>query len=498
MSLTRRSLLLSAAPALLRPQSARRPNILFVISDDHSWLHTSAMGDAVVKTPNFDRVGQHGVLFRNAFCPAPQCAPSRAATLTGRHIWQLEEAGTHGSLFPKKHKVYPSLLAEAGYHVGLTGKGAGPCDWRGSGWAHNPAGRAYDIHNVGNRPEGVSPVDYAANFGEFLKSKPKDRPFCFWLGSHEPHRVYKKGGGVASGKKLEAVRVPSFLPDVPEVRSDILDYMTEIEYFDRQLGAAIDHVRKLGELQNTLIVVTADNGMSFPHSKANLYDHGWHLPLAISWPDRVPGGRTVDDLVSFVDYAPTYLEAAGLKPSPEMVGRSLMLLLTSKQSGIVDAMRSRVFAGRERHSHARFDNLGYPARAIRTPAHLYIHNYKPDRWPAGDPEGYHDIDDGPSKSYMMEHRNDPKVKPLFDLAYGKRPEEELFDIAKDPGCLRNLAASQPELRRKLRAELDALLTKTGDPRMRGSEIFDSYPRTSQIRKELGGFAKRSEYNTKYK
>jgi len=499
-SLTRRAFAAAAAPAFLRPQSARRPNILFAISDDQSWLHTSAMGDPAVRTPNFDRVAKSGVLFRNAFCPAPQCAPTRAAVLAGRNIWQLEEAGTHGSLFPKKITVYPDVLARAGYHVGLTGKGAGPVDWKASGWPHNPAGPSYDKRKQDRSKLAVSANDYPANFADFLQEKPKDKPFCFWLGSQEPHRPYAKGSGVASGKQPSQVKVPPFLPDNDEIRSDLCDYLLEIEYFDRQLGRALDMIEKAGELKNTLVVVTSDNGMAFPHSKASLYDYGWHLPLAISWPDRVPGGRTVEDLVGFVDFAPTYLEAAGLPAQPQMVGRSLMSILDSRKTGVVDPTRVKVFAGRERHSHARHDNLGYPARAIRTQSHLYIRNFKPDRWPAGDPEFFADTDPGPSKDYLMAHRKDPGIDRFFEAAFGKRPEEELFDIASDPGCMKNLAASAAHagVKRKLRANLDQVLTAQGDPRMRGSEIFDSYPRTSPMRPGLGGFSTRSAYNPKYK
>ncbi|MCC6589421.1 MAG: sulfatase [Bryobacterales bacterium] len=493
--MTRRQLL-AAAPAILTAQTRRRqPNILFAIADDQSWLHTSATGDPVVRTPAFDRVANNGVLFTNTFCPAPQCAPTRASILTGRPIWSNEEAGTHASLFPRKLTVYPQLLEQSGYFVGLTGKGAGPVDWKTSGWPHNPAGRAWDTHKT-NAPEGVSKNDYAANFAQFLTDRPKDKPFCFWLGSQEPHRPYRKGWGLETGKKLDAVRVPPFLPDTREVRSDLLDYFTEIEYFDDQVARALQHIEKAGELDNTLVIVTADNGMSFPGAKATMYEYGWHLPMAVQWPARIKPGRRVDDLVSFIDLAPTYLEAAGLPIAPAMMGRSLVPLFNSARSGAVDPKRDRIYGGRERHSHARFDNLGYPARAIRTREHLYIWNLKPDRWPAGDPDFFADIDDGPSKSYMLAHRE----HPLFAHSFGKRPEEELFDIRTDPGCLKNLAADprMAAARRQLRADLEATLKKQGDPRMSGSEIFDSYPRTSPMRPQLGGFAEQNKYNPKYK
>jgi uncharacterized sulfatase len=183
-----------------------------------------------------------------------------------------------------------------------------------------------------------------------------------------------------------------------------------------------------------------------------------------------------------------------------MTGRSLMKTLAAGGSGLVDSDRDKVFGGRERHSHARYDNLGYPARAIRTREYLYIRNFKPDRWPAGDPPGYHDIDDGPSKAWMLEHRDEPAVKPLFEHCFGKQPVEELFDIRKDPGCLSNLASasSHADTRRRLRADLDRTLSAQGDPRMRDSEVFDSYPRISPMRPQLGGFATQNAYNPRYR
>ncbi|MEZ5354390.1 MAG: sulfatase [Bryobacteraceae bacterium] len=488
-----------AAPALLRGAAARRPNILFAISDDQSYPHTGATGDKVVKTPSFDRVAAEGVLFRQAYGLSPGCAPSRAGILTGRFPWQIEEAGTHASAFPRSLTVYPNLLAAAGYHVGLTGKGAGPANFQGSGWPHNPAGPPYDKRRAPTRGLQINANDYAANFEDFLGARPKDSPFCFWFGCHEPHRGYTKGSGLKSGKRLEDVTVPPFLPDNAEVRGDLLDYYLEIEHFDSHLGRMLAMLEKAGELDNTLVVATADNGMSFPGSKASMYDYGIHLPLTMMWKDRAKGGRVSDDLVSFADFAPTFLEAAGVRPAPAMVGRSLVSLLGSGRSGRIEPSRERVFSGRERHSHARRDNLGYPARAMREGKYLYIWNMKPDRWPAGDPKEYYDIDNGPTKTWMMANQAESRV--LFEHGFGKRPEEELFDVAADPGCLRNLAgeAAHARTRASMRRTLERALEQQRDPRVTGNgDIWESYPRYSGMRPELGGFAEQGKYNPNYR
>jgi len=492
---------LSGAPAfLLQKSGPRRPNILFCIADDQSWLHTSIAGDKGVKTPAFDRVARTGVLFSNAICASPGCAPSRAAILTGRVPWQLEEAGTHASLFPKKFEVYPDMLEAAGYYVGLTGKGAGPCNWKDAGWKRNPAGPAFDTRTAAQKLKGISNNDYAGNFEDFLASKPKDKPFSFWCGFHEPHRAYDAGSGLQAGKKLSDAAVPPFLPDVPEVRSDILDYYVEIEHADRHLNRMLDLLEMRGELENTLVVITADNGMPFPRAKATMYEYGIHMPLAVCWPAVCKGGRKIDDLISFTDFAPTFLEAAGIPVPKVMTGKSFLDVLKSGKSGQVDPSRTWALSGRERHSHARFDNLGYPARALRTSQYLYVRNFKPDRWPAGDPEQFADVDNGPTKRYILEHRNDPKIKPYFEAGFGKHPAEELFDVRTDPGCMKNLAASPSHaaVLKQLREQLDKTLLAQRDPRLLGKgDIWETYPRFSPMRPELGGFAEQGKYNPKY-
>lgn len=484
-----------AAPAMAAaaPGAGARPNILFAIADDWSWPHAGAYGLSSIRTPSFDRVAREGCLFTNAFAAAPQCSPNRAACLTGRNIWQIEEAGTHASHFPTRYEVFTDQLEGAGYHVGFTGKGWGPGEWKTAGWKRNPAGPAYSDRKLDEVPaNGINKLDYAGDFDAFLEARADGQPFFFWYGGSEPHRGYEEGSGLRLGKRLADAPVPPFLPDNELVRGDILDYMVEIEWFDAQLGRMLARLEDLGELDNTLVVVTSDNGMPFPRAKANLYEYGTHEPLAVRWPERLPGGRTVDALVTFIDFAPTFFEAAGL-PTPEaMTGRSFLGAAAGN-----DTFRDYALTGRERHTHARYDNLGYPARAIRTHEHLYIRNLKPDRWPAGDPGEFHDVDGGPTKAFMLEHREE--FPELFDLAFSKRPEDELYDIRQDPACMRNLAGApeHADTVSRLRARLMDLLMAQGDPRAAGSDVFDSYPRMSPMRPELGGFAERGQYNPKY-
>jgi uncharacterized sulfatase len=470
-----------AAPAVLKAAKAEdRPNILFCIGDDWGWPHTGALGDKVVRSPVFDRVAREGVLLPYACCASPSCTPSRGSVLTGQMFYRLEEGGNLWSTLLNRFKVYPDLLEAAGYCVGLMRKGWGPGDEKAGGWQRNPAGPNFK------------------GFEEFFKSVPGGKPFCFWFGSNDPHRGYELGSGAKSGLDPAAVHVPPMLPDAPEVRGDILDYYFECERCDREFGEMLKIVEAAGKLDNTLVVMTGDNGWPFPRGKTNLYDYGTRQPLAVRWPARVKGGRVVDDFISFCDFAPTFLEAAGLDPLPEMTGRSFLDVLVSGKSGRVDPKRDRVIVGRERHvggvgrpdGGARPGGVGYPMRSVRTYEFRYIRNFAPDRWPVGDPPAYADCDGGPTKSYMVEHKDDPKIAPLFELCFGKRPAEELYDIAKDPDETKNVAAdpAYAETRKRLAADLEKYLTETKDPRVLGGAKFDEYP----YRSGGGGAAKKKK------
>ncbi len=460
-------------------ESKSRPNILLALADDLSWLHTEAMGDRVVRTPNFDRLAREGVLFTQAFTACPSCTPSRSAILTGREIWQLEEGGLLHSTFNPRYVPYTHQLEAAGYHTGYTGKGWAPGTWDAGGLKRNPTGQEFNKRTLAAAPhDGLSKNDYAANFEDFLAARPPGAPFCFWFGSFEPHRDYQDGSGVRSGKTLAQAPVPPFLPASDVVRGDILDYCAEVDYFDQQLGRLIAVLEKSGELDDTLIVATSDNGMPFPRAKANLYDWGVRMPLAIRWPGRVRGLRVVDDLVGHIDLAPTFLEAAGLPISPQITGRSLMPILT----GTAHAAREAIYTGMERHTWCRPEGATYPMRAIRTHDFLYIRNFAPDRWPGGNPDFvssnrtfFGDVDAGPTKKFMEQHATG-EFADLFQMAFGKRPEEELYDLATDPAQMRNVAAdpAYSASRDKLRSSLEAYLKQTGDPRIAKRDPWQAY------------------------
>lgn len=499
------------------------PNILIAISDDQSFPHTSFAGCKFISTPGFDRIAGNGIYFKNCWAGSPGSAPSRSSLVTGRYHWQNESSGQHASAWLKKYVPFADELKLNGYHTGFTGKGVGPFQYarneNDSLWREeNAAGKAYNKiqykkKGVSERTAGgIGADNYYENFRDFMKKREPGKPFYFWYGATEPHRVYEKDSWKRNGKDLSKVEVPSFLPDDPEIRGDMLDYAVEIEWFDLHLSRMLNYLDSTGELDNTIVIVTGDNGMPFPRAKAFFYEYGIHVPLAISYPKGFPGKRIVEDPVSFTDLAPTILEMTGTKASSMLPisGKSIVNILKSKKSGVVDESKKYVFAGRERHSSSRWNNLGYPVRAIRSRQYMFAWNMRPDLWPAGDPQAlkpgteellplygikedmkhesewaFTDIDASPSKSFVIEHFRDPELKRYFDLSVAKHPEYELYDVEKDPYCLDNLSGSPDYavIEQELKTALLDELKKSGDPRVVGpdKEIFETYERFSPIR-----------------
>lgn len=466
----------------------KRPNILFAIMDDVTYQHLGAYGCSWVKTPNFDRIAKNGLLFKNAYTPNAKCAPSRSCIVTGRNSWQLEEAANHWSYFPAKFRSFAEVLAENGYQVGFTGKGVSPVVAKNTdGSPRQMLVNAFNkITTVPPTPQ-ISNVDYAANFTEFLKST-KGKPFFFWYGGLEPHRSYEYGSGLnKGGKKLSDVPdtdIYPFWPKADSVRTDLLDYAFEIEYFDKQLGKMLKQLEENGQLSNTLIVVTSDNGMPFPRVKGQEYEYSNHLPLAMMWADGIKHpGRKIDDYISFIDFAPTFLQLADVRkdknPMAAITGKSLVDIFSSDQSGIIAKDRNFVLVGKERHDVGRPNDEGYPIRGIFEEHMLFLKNFKPDRWPSGDPiTGYLNTDGSPTKTLCLNnvYATDDRFK-YWLWNFGKRPDEELYDIARDPQCMNNLIHQSKYLAtiKRLRTKMLAKLTEQHDPRVLGEgDIFDHY------------------------
>ncbi len=494
--------------------TADRPNVLFLFADDwgrqasiYAELENEPDISDVVCTPNFDRIAKEGVLFRHAFVNAPSCTPCRSSLLSGQYFWRTGRGAIlRGAVWDSSIPSWPLLLRESGYHIGQSWKVWGPgtpvdAPFGGHEYSYEEAGGRINqfSQNVTKLISAGRSVDEAKqeileevreNFRKFLTDNTRNQPFCYWFGPTNVHRKWERG----SGKTLWGIepqslkgKLPPFLPDVPEVREDVADYLGEVQAFDAAMGELIEELRQTDAFENTLIIATGDHGPpGFPHGKCNLYDFGTRVSLAIAGPG-VHGGRVVDDFVCLPDLAPTILEAGEIPIPDLMTGRSLWPILASDRNGQVDQTRDAVVMGRERHvENAREGFLPYPQRAIRTTDYLFIINFHPERYPLGDPYGLKgsnpppeeairentrvtlaDEDAGPTKAWIVSRRDDPKWKNVFDYAYGKRPRVELFDLKKDPAQMHNVAADPHYTTAidDLRERLLATLQQTGDPRL---------------------------------
>ncbi|MBX7122680.1 MAG: sulfatase-like hydrolase/transferase [Opitutaceae bacterium] len=507
--------------------AAPRWNILFVFADDWGRYASCYKGldgrpglNDVISTPNFDRVAHDGVLFRNAFVNAPSCTPSRSSLLSGRYFFNTGlGAILRGAIWDESIPSFPLLLRDAGYHIGKSYK-----VWSPGNPVDAPFGRQrYAYERSGNAPNNFSEESYArmekglsveaaraeilaqvrGNFDAFLADRKPGQPWLYFFGTTTTHRKWIRG----SGKKLWGIdpdrlkgRMPAFLPDVPEVREDVADYLGESQAVDAELGILLERLQASGDADRTLIVVSGDHGMpGVPFGKCNLYDHGTAVALLVRVPG-VRGARIVDDFVSLPDLAPTFMEIAGVKIPGGLYGRSLLSLLKSGREGQIEPDRTWVISGRERHVDvAREGNLPYPMRALRTKDFVYIRNFAPDRMPMGDPLkaltpeayrsgalvedtriGFADMDGGPTKAWMIAHRNDPQWRWLYEHAFGKRPSEELYDLRKDPDQVKNVAGdpNYAEMKAELAAQLIGRLKDAGDPRVVGDgKAFDRSPFT---------------------
>ena len=513
--------------ALALAAPAKPPNVVFLFADDwgrhascYAKLDSRPGINSVIKTPNIDAVAARGAIYKNAFVNAPSCTPCRSAILSGRYFFNCGRGAIlNGAAWDESIPSFPLLMRDAGYHIGKTHKVWSPgnpsdAPFGRQKYAYEKAGRRFNNYSevvTAAVKKGQSLADakaellaeVAGNFDAFLKTRDPGKPLLYWFGPTNVHRMWVRGSGKAlwgiDPDSLEG-KLPANLPDAPEVREDFADYLGEAQAFDAYVGVIVKKLADAGELDNTILVISGDHGAAgFPNGKCNLYDFGTNVALITSVPGGV-GGRVVDDFVNLMDLCPTFLEAASLPIPPGVNGKSLLPLMRADKSGQIDPTRDSVITGRERHvDSARAGNLPYPSRALRTRDYLYIRNFAPDRSPMGDAQlaggpapdkgkltndtryGYPDMDAGPTKAFLVEHRADPKFEFFHKLAFAGRPAEELYDLKSDPGQVKNVAADPAfaAAKAEMATRLVAKLTAAGDPRVLDKSCrFDRMPFTT--------------------
>ena len=509
-------------------QPDKRPNIFFFFADDwgrYAGIYQDDPVNATISTPSIDRLGKEGVCFTKAHINSPSCTPCRSALFSGQYFYRTGRGAIlRPAIWDLSIPVFPLMLEESGYRIGYTYKAWSPglnpdAPFGADRTRYNKAGGRFNqfSHVVtkmvaeGRDREAAKEELYAEcvkNFEIFLEEGNKSpeeaaKPFLYYFGPTNTHRTWEQGSGKAlwdmNPDNLQG-KMPKFLPDVPEVREDFCDYLGEVLALDAVLERFLRKLENMGELDNTVIVMSGDHGIpGMPRGKCNLYNLGTEVSLFVRWGDKIHGGRTVEDFINLMDLAPTFLEIAGETPPDCMIGRSILPLLLSDQEGRIDPTRDFVVTGRERHyDSARTDNLPYPQRAIRTNDFLYIRNFEPDRWPMGNP--YHhetndspeimarrsladtgyafpDLDASPTKTWILLRENEEPWRPFWEYAFGKRPGEELYDLRKDRDYLVNVAdkPEYAEIRQNLSQRLTDVLTSTGDPRVTGDGLTFEKP-----------------------
>ena len=482
---------------------ARRPNIVFAFGDDYG-RYASVYAELekdnricrLIHTPNFDRIAKEGVLFTNAYVPAPSSTPCRSSVLSGQYFWRTGRgAYLEGAEWDESIPSYPLLLEKNGYHIGFTFKVWGPGKnidapyggdtnrYSDHGGRFNQFSQYVVAAGKGNYEKAKQELyeETVANFKAFLTANKEGKPFCYWWGPTNTHRPWEKG----SGRELWGIdpddlkgKLPENLPDIPEIREDFADYLGECMAFDAGLGVLLSVLEETHQLDNTIIVVSGDHGIpGFPRAKCNLYEAGIKVGLAIRYPEMVAGGRVVTDFVNLMDLAPTFLDLAGAPIPDVMTGRSLKPILADKKNGRIDETRNYVISGRERHVRtAREGNLPYPQRSLVMDRFKYIRNFGPTRWPMGSyQDKWLDCDGGPTKTWFFENYSNPDYDWYMQLNFGKRPYEELYDLREDPDETVNLAR-HPKYQRVIEwmsKRMDDILAASGDPRMQESMcVFD--------------------------
>jgi len=449
-----------------------RSNFLIIMSDDVSPEQQSSLyGANFVSSPGFDSIAQNGLLFNYAYASTSSCAPARASLLTLRNIWQNEEAACHLSIFPNTFPTYVELLKDNGYYCGIYRKMWKP----GIDLRDYTAGK---LINRGNRD-----MDVVDAIGSFLNKNYRKKPFHFVINTFDGHAPFDKDKWELYKDRLDTMKVPDYLPNNNSIKKRLLNANYEIERFDEKVGRIIAYLNEIDLLENTVIIVTSDNGTTISGNGKGLgaYEVGCKVPLAIQWLKGIKEkGRVIDDLVTQIDVSKTILDIANIEPAISMTeGKSLMNIFESSKAGYIDDLRSEVYLGFERHIINRSQkNSCYPVRSIRTKDYLYVLNFKPGRhiWGPKNNHRFNKKNGEPQWQYTMHNGN--KTDLYYKAFTQKRPKEELFDMRNDAACLNNLANSgeHQKIKAKLKNKLKAKLKQDNDPRMfNNGHWFDMAP-----------------------
>ncbi len=457
--MTRRDFAVSLCAAPLAA-AGTRPNMLLLLSDDHSYPYVGCYGHPDMRTPTLDKLASEGLLFHRAFQAAPQCVPSRTALMTGRSPVSAR-MGRFSSPLPPEAVTLPDLLRKNGYFTGVARRNY-HLDGPGGGARGGYVGTVIEEKGLRTFAKRLDFVDQSGPgttvdvVNQFLDKLPKGKPFFFWINFNDPHHPWDRNS-IDPPRDPAKVTLPKFFPDLPGMRKDFALYLDEISRVDGEVKSILDILDKRGLASNTMVAFMGDNGMALPHGKGSLYDPGLNVPLMVRWPGKVKPGGSTRSLVSGEDIAPTFLDAAGIAKAPGMSGRSFLKLLAGDSSY---EPRKHIFGARLQHGSGTMtpetkSSVWDLSRCVRSDRFKLIYNVTPFM-------EYQPVDSARDDGWqqMMKAHAEGRLDAKIDRAYfqNPRPIYELFDLEKDPNEFENLAG-KPELADVERELRKALIEK---------------------------------------
>ena len=413
-------------------QDVKRPNIIYIMTDDMGYGDLGSYGQQVIQTPNLDQLASEGVLFTQAYTAASQCVPSRAAILSGRNVLDIRMM-RFSSPLPKDVKTIPDYLREKGYYTGICGR---HYHLDGSAYKAQETVETFEKYDMVTFPDRVhylkegSDDEVLGQFTTFLNEAPEGKPFFMWMNYSDPHRRFTAPDFEPDPQKIT---VPPSMPDIPELREDLAAHLGEINRLDENVGLVLNEIKNRGLEKNTLIIFIGDNGAALLRGKGTLYDLGLHVPLIVKWPGRVSENSEEDFLVSGEDLLPTILDAAGIKPDKNVTGKSMLPVLNGEKY----ENHKYLFAQRTTHGSglptqsARFDVV----RTVYNKDYRLIYNIN---WRV--PYTPVDFQNGAMWKQLNKMHEQGTLEEKFDNAFFANPRRmfELYDRKDDPYEFNNL------------------------------------------------------------
>jgi N-sulfoglucosamine sulfohydrolase len=440
-------------PSTVAAQS-RRKNVLLLIADDLGCF-LPIYGDTNAVTPNMERLAREGVYFTNSYCTSPSCSASRSVILSGLYN---HATGHYGHAHGEHHFSYlpyvqpfPKLLKKAGYATGYIAK------------LHVEPEACFEWDLADPIPS--RDVYHMAQSAKKFIADAGDKPWYLHCGFHDPHRA---GTGFANKqwpnvKRLRLdpakLKVPSFLPDNPDTRGDLVEYYEACNRFDQGVGFMLDVLQASGQAEDTLVIVMSDHGAPFPNAKTTTYDAGLHVPLIVRKPGMHERGLANHALTNWTDIMPSILEWTGVQgPDYPLHGRSWLPILEQAQPEGWD----RVYFSHTFHEVIDY----YPMRGVRTRRYKYIHNL----FPSLQYQNATDLWASPTWQSMRKQGRTAMLGKRPVVKFLQRDREELYDVENDSDEVRNLAGSAEH-----QSVLQEFRKDTNEFRKRTGDVWMKYP-----------------------